>query len=79
MLALAARRMAEQKSGGRIINISSIHEEVAMPTNAPYCAAKAGVRMLARTLCVELAPYGITINNVCPGAVDTPMDKAAQT
>lgn len=71
----AARRMADQKRGGRIINISSIHEEVAMPKNAPYCAAKAGVRMLARTLSVELAQYGITVNNICPGAIDTPMDK----
>jgi glucose 1-dehydrogenase len=70
----AARRMVERKRGGRIINISSIHEEVTMPTNAPYCAAKAGVRMLARTLAVELAPYGITVNNVCPGAIDTPLD-----
>lgn len=71
----AARRMAEQKRGGRIINISSIHEEIAMPKNAPYCAAKAGVRMLARTLAVELAKYDITVNNICPGAIDTPMDK----
>lgn len=74
----AAKRMAEQKRGGRVINISSIHEEVAMPKNAPYCAAKAGIRMLARTLCVELAPFGITINNVCPGAIDTPMDKSVK-
>ncbi|HEV3153356.1 MAG TPA: SDR family oxidoreductase [Candidatus Baltobacteraceae bacterium] len=74
----AARQMADQKRGGRIINISSIHEEVAMPTNAPYCAAKAGVRMLTRTLSVELAQYGITINNVCPGAIDTPMDKSVK-
>src|SRR5579872_4295353 len=74
----AARQMVKQKRGGRIINISSIHEEVAMPTNAPYCAAKAGVRMLTRTLSVELAQYGITINNVCPGAIDTPMDKSVK-
>ena len=72
---IAARRMVEQNRGGRIINISSIHEEVAMPTNAPYCAAKGGVRMLTRTLSIELAPYGITVNNVCPGAIDTAMDK----
>jgi glucose 1-dehydrogenase len=72
---IAARRMVEQKRGGRIINISSIHEEVAMPANAPYCAAKGGVRMLTRTLSIELAPYGITVNNVCPGAIDTAMDK----
>ena len=75
---IAARRMVEQSRGGRIINISSIHEEVAMPTNAPYCAAKGGVRMLTRTLSIELAPYGITVNNVCPGAIDTAMDKGVE-
>lgn len=71
----AAKRMVQSGAGGRIINISSIHEEISMPKNAPYCAAKAGVRMLARTLAVELAPHKITVNNVCPGAIDTPMDK----
>lgn len=71
----AAKRMVHQKRGGRIINISSVHEELAMPTNAPYCAAKGGLRMLARTIAVELAPHGITVNNICPGAVDTPMDQ----
>lgn len=70
----AARQMVAQGRGGRIINISSIHEDVAMPTNAPYCAAKGGVRMLMRTLAVELAPHGITVNNICPGAIDTKMD-----
>jgi glucose 1-dehydrogenase len=70
----AARRMTAQNSGGRIINISSIHEEVAMPQNAPYCAAKGGVRMLMRTIAVELAPHGITVNDICPGAIDTRMD-----
>jgi glucose 1-dehydrogenase len=70
----AARAMVARKRGGRIINISSVHEDLTMPTNAPYCAAKGGVRMLMRTVAVELAPYGITVNNVCPGAVDTPMD-----
>ncbi|HEX5273735.1 MAG TPA: glucose 1-dehydrogenase [Candidatus Rubrimentiphilum sp.] len=72
----AAKRMVHQKRGGRIINISSVHEEVSMPTNSPYCAAKGGLRMLARTIAVELAPYGITVNNICPGAVDTPMDRS---
>ncbi|HET9030865.1 MAG TPA: SDR family oxidoreductase [Candidatus Aquilonibacter sp.] len=70
----AAKQMVRQQRGGRIINISSVHEELTMPTNAPYCAAKGGLRMLMRTIAVELAPYGITVNNVCPGAVDTPMD-----
>lgn len=70
----AAKQMVKQKRGGRIVNISSIHEEVTMPTNAPYCAAKGGLRMLMRTIAVELAEYGITVNDICPGAVDTPMD-----
>ncbi|MEO9171122.1 MAG: SDR family oxidoreductase [Candidatus Baltobacteraceae bacterium] len=70
----AARQMLKQKRGGRIVNISSIHEELAMPSNAPYCASKGGVRMLMRTIAVELAEHGVTVNDICPGAVDTPMD-----
>ncbi len=70
----AAKQMVRQGRGGRIVNISSVHEELAMPTNAPYCAAKGGLRMLMRTIAVELAPHGITVNNVCPGAVETKMD-----
>ncbi len=72
----AAKQMVKQKRGGRIVNISSVHEELAMPTNAPYCAAKGGLRMMMRTIALELAQYGITVNDVAPGAVDTPMDKA---
>jgi glucose 1-dehydrogenase len=72
----AAKQMVKQKRGGRIVNISSIHEELAMPTNAPYCAAKGGVRMLMRTVALELAKEHITVNDVAPGAVDTPMDAA---
>ncbi|HZV76482.1 MAG TPA: glucose 1-dehydrogenase [Candidatus Babeliales bacterium] len=70
----AAKQMIAQGRGGRIVNISSIHEDVAAPTNAPYCAAKGGLRMLMRTIAVELAPFKITVNNVAPGAIDTPMD-----
>ena len=70
----AAKRMVEQGDGGRIINVSSVHEDLPMPTNSPYCAAKGGVRMLMRTIAVELAPHGITVNNIAPGAVETPMD-----
>ncbi len=70
----AARQMVAQGNGGRIINISSVHEDLPMPTNAPYCVSKGGLRMLMRTICVELAPYGITVNNIGPGAIDTPMD-----
>jgi glucose 1-dehydrogenase len=70
----AARKMVGQNDGGRIINVSSVHEDIPMPTNAPYCAAKGGVRMLMRTIAVELAPHGVTVNNIAPGAVKTPMD-----
>jgi glucose 1-dehydrogenase len=70
----AAKAMIQQGSGGRIINISSVHEDLPMPTNAPYCAAKGGLRMLMRTIAVELAPYKITVNNIAPGAIYTPID-----
>ncbi|MBV8369864.1 MAG: SDR family oxidoreductase [Candidatus Eremiobacteraeota bacterium] len=70
----AAKQMVDQGGGGRIINISSVHEDITMPGNAAYCATKGGLRMLTRTIAVELAPHGITVNNVAPGAVDTPMD-----
>lgn len=71
---IAARQMVKQGDGGRIINTSSIHEEITMPTNAPYCAAKGGIRMLMRTIAVELAPHKITVNNIAPGAIFTPID-----
>jgi glucose 1-dehydrogenase len=71
----AVKQMIAQRHGGRVINISSVHEEISMPTNAAYCAAKGALKMLTRTLCVELAPHSITINNICPGAIDTPLDK----
>ena len=72
---IAAKQMIEQGGGGRIINISSIHEDWPMPGNAAYCAAKGGVRMLTRTAGVELAPHGITVVGVAPGAVHTPIDE----
>src|SRR6185436_13493758 len=72
---LAAKQMIAQGGGGRIINISSIHEDWPMPGNSPYCLAKGGVRMLTRTAGVELAPHGITVVGVAPGAVHTPIDE----
>jgi glucose 1-dehydrogenase len=70
----AAKQMVSQGVSGRILNVSSVHEDLPMPTNSPYCAAKGGLRMLMRTIAVELAPHNITVNNIAPGAVDTPMD-----
>ena len=74
----AAKQMIAAGDGGHIVNISSIHEDVSMPTNAPYCASKGGLRMLMRTIAVELGAHGITVNNVAPGAIDTPMDAATE-
>jgi len=71
----AARQMVSQGDGGRIINVSSVHEDLPMPTNSPYCAAKGGLRMLMRTIAVELAPHSITVNNIAPGAVETPINR----
>ncbi len=70
----AARQMIRQGNGGRLINISSVHEDLPMPTNAAYCASKGGLRMLTRTIAVELAKDKITVNNIGPGAVYTPID-----
>ena len=60
--------------GGKVINISSVHEDLAFPNFAAYCASKGALRMLARTLAVELGPLGITINNIAPGAIETPIN-----
>jgi len=60
---------------GKIINISSVHEELAFPNFAAYCASKGGLMMLMRNLAVELGPHGITVNNVAPGAIKTPINR----
>src|SRR5579875_1602433 len=71
---LAAKQMIKRGGPGRIINISSVHEDWPMPGNTPYCCAKGGVRMLTRTAGVELAPHGITVVGVGPGAIATPIN-----
>jgi glucose 1-dehydrogenase len=70
--------MIKQGHGGRIVNISSVHEDLPMPTNAPYCASKGGLRMLTRTIAVELAKHNITVNNIGPGAIYTAIDADIQ-
>ena len=72
---LAAKQMIKQGGGGRIINISSVHEDWPMPGNIPYCCSKGGMRMLTRTAGVELAKHGITVVGVGPGAVATPINQ----
>src|SRR5277367_1403819 len=71
---IAARQMIAQGGGGRIINITSVHEDWPMPGNTAYCLAKGGMRMLTRTAGVELAPHGIRVVGVGPGAVATPIN-----
>jgi glucose 1-dehydrogenase len=67
--------MIKQGGGGRIINISSVHEDWPMPGNIAYCLSKGGMRMLTRTAGLELAPHDIRVVGVAPGAVATPINQ----
>jgi glucose 1-dehydrogenase len=69
-----ARHVRDRGGDGRVINISSVHEELPFPHFASYCASKGGLKMLTRDLAIELAPLGITINNIAPGAIKTPIN-----
>ena len=71
---IAAKQMIKQGGGGRIINITSVHEDWPMPGNTAYCLAKGGMRMLTRTAGLELAKHNILVVGVGPGAVDTPIN-----
>ncbi len=73
--AFVQHRMAVKKPG-KIINISSVHEELPFPHFTSYCASKGGMKMMMRNLSIELAPYGITVNNIAPGAIETPINTA---
>ena len=68
------RRLRNAGQPGRIINISSVHEDMVFPNFSTYCASKGGIRMLMRDLAVELGPLGITVNNIAPGAISTPIN-----
>ena len=71
---IAAKQMIKQGGGGRIINISSVHEDWPMPGNTAYCLSKGGMRMLTRTAGLELARHNILVVGVGPGAVATPIN-----
>jgi glucose 1-dehydrogenase len=68
--------LRRERRPGRIVNISSVHEELPFPNFAAYCASKGGLKMLTRNLAVELGPLGITINSIAPGAIATPINTA---
>jgi NAD(P)-dependent dehydrogenase (short-subunit alcohol dehydrogenase family) len=69
----AARRMVAQRRGGRIVNVTSVHEHVPLPGSSAYCAAKGGLGLLTKVMALELAEHGITVNAVAPGEIATPM------
>lgn len=69
------RKLQAAKKPGRVINISSVHEDMVFPHFSTYCASKGAMRMLMRDLAVELGPLGITVNNIAPGAINTPINK----
>lgn len=69
------RRLLAANLPGRVINMSSVHEDMVFPHFASYCASKGGLRMLMRDLAVELGPKNITVNNIAPGAIITPINK----
>ena len=64
----------EVKQPGKVINLSSVHEDLPFPHFTSYCASKGGMKMMMRNLAIELAPFGITVNNIAPGAIETPIN-----
>ena len=72
---VAARAMVKQGGGGKLINISSVHEDIPFPEFTAYCASKGGIRMMMRNMAMELAPYKINVNNIAPGAIATPINQ----
>jgi glucose 1-dehydrogenase len=72
---VAARQMVQQGQGGKLVNISSVHEDIPFPQYAAYCASKGGVRMFMRNIAMELAPYKINVNDIAPGAIATPINQ----
>jgi NAD(P)-dependent dehydrogenase (short-subunit alcohol dehydrogenase family) len=75
----AARRMVEAGNGGRIINITSVHEHIPRTGASAYCASKGGLGLLTKVMAMELAEYGITVNAIAPGEIATPMTGAEDT
>lgn len=69
-----ARHLMDTRRPGKVINMSSVHEELPFPHFAPYCVSKGGMKMMTRTLAIELAPFGITFNSIAPGAIETPIN-----
>jgi gluconate 5-dehydrogenase len=63
--------LLKASGGASIINVTSIHDSVPYANNAPYCMSKAALGMLTNVASIELAPFGIRVNNLAPGAIET--------
>ena len=72
---VACRQIVKQGAGGKLLFISSVHEDIPFPGYTSYCASKGGIRMLMRNLAMELAVHKINVNNIAPGAIATPINQ----
>ena len=72
----SARAMVQRGDGGRLIFMSSVHEDIPFPGYTSYCASKGAIRMMMRNMAMELAPHQITVNNIAPGAIATPINQS---
>jgi len=68
------KKCKEHEIRGVVVNMSSVHEDLPFPGFSPYCCSKGGMKMMTRNLAIELAPLGIRINNIAPGAIETPIN-----
>jgi glucose 1-dehydrogenase len=71
----AARIMRADDARGTIVMVSSVHEEIPWPQFSHYCASKGGMKLFSRTIARELAPHGIRVVSVAPGAIETPINR----
>lgn len=69
------KKMIERGIPGKIINITSVHQDIPRPLIAHYAASKGGIKMLTKVMALELAKYNITVNAIAPGAIATPMNE----
>ena len=73
---VAAKQLVKQGNGGKMIFVSSVHEDIPFPGYTAYCASKGAIRMMMRNLAMELADYKINVNNIAPGAIATPINQS---
>lgn len=71
----AIKYMIDHQIKGSVINMSSVHEQIPWPHFVHYAASKGGVKLMSETLALEYAPKGIRVNNICPGAINTPINE----